>query len=664
MRLIKKEHIHYYLLIFFTSFLLSSNTIAHDFAWDDKIVIEKNPRVQKGISGIPELFTKYKSQYQYDQYGYRPITLSSFAIDYSLSKGNPHFSHFMNVFYYTVLSVLIFIFLTALTPKYHPSFSLFITLLFLAHPLHVEVVANIKSRDEIFGLAFSIASLIYFLGFLQTQKYVLLVGTLITFLLAYLSKENSITVLAIYPMLAIFNKSFIKVKSIIIYFASFILLFIISYIIYKYAEQSTAQAELTEGLGIYQENGILGNSFLQVWKTNIKIANALHILLLYLKNFLIPFPLVYYYGSNMIPSTSWSNPMIWLSIGIHLSLFVLGIKKIKTRPEILFGFLFYLISISVYTHVLRTLSDTMADRFLFTASMGLCILFIGLLGLILKTNWEELIDKKTKKQIAVKLWIKSHRSVSILILVFVLAFSGLSFSRNKVWKDDFTLVTNDLPYMENCSRAHYYYASMLNKQIAENHNKKAKLENTMIKHYERSMEISDHAYLSYLELGTYYCREGNQNAGISVLKKGMKLFPEASDLSFFLGQTYVLMNQNDSAVPYLESSIKLAYNTATNYYFLGIAYSRVKRLNDALALMDKGIQKFPDQLDLMYDALGHIYFDNGMLDKSIESTFMQMKHGKDTKEGYKDIIGRCYASGEKERGDNYLQEARAKGIVF
>src|SRR5687767_1649687 len=125
----------YPLLIFIAAFAVYANTISHDYAWDDKIVIEKNPRVQKGIAGIPDLFTKYNSEFQYDQYGYRPITLASFAIDYSLAKGNPHFSHFMNVFYFSILSVLIFVFLTTLFPSYNRIIPFLTTLLFVAHPL-------------------------------------------------------------------------------------------------------------------------------------------------------------------------------------------------------------------------------------------------------------------------------------------------------------------------------------------------------------------------------------------------------------------------------------------------------------------------------------------------------------------------------------------------
>ena len=79
-----KAHWTFGLIIFLLAFIQYSNTLGHDFAWDDKIVIQENDRVQQGFSGIPELFLKYNSDLRKDQYGYRPITLTSFAIDYAV----------------------------------------------------------------------------------------------------------------------------------------------------------------------------------------------------------------------------------------------------------------------------------------------------------------------------------------------------------------------------------------------------------------------------------------------------------------------------------------------------------------------------------------------------------------------------------------------------
>lgn len=684
----KKRPLATYLVLFLVAFLLYANTIPHKYAWDDKIVIEKNPRVKKGIIGIPDLFVKYNSQFKYDKYGYRPITLTSFAIDYSLSDGNPSFSHFMNAFYYAVLCVLIFIFLSTLFSGYHPAFALLVSFLFIVHPLHVEVVANIKSRDEIFGMLFSVLSFICFIRYFENlptgqagKKISWLLYSILTYFLAFLSKENAITVLGIYPFLVWIKKIKISKKQILTSAITLLLLSVFSIIVYYFASHSTIGAEASIGKGIYEENGILGNSFFHLSGFGRKLPNAIHILGLYLKNFLIPYPLVFYYGYNVIPVTGWGNMAVILSLLIHLFLFIVGIKYIKKRPEILFGFLFYAVTISIYTHLLKTLSDTMADRFLFVGSLGLCILLVGLVGLIFKINWTEKIEMRflhsckqpplaSRNDKTVGESAKFNGVVLYAFIIMGLIFSGLTISRNGVWKDDLTLVSHDLPFLENCSRVHYYYANLINtrmskeKTLNNNLQKKMKLETDMVKHYQRSMEISDYAYLSYLELGTYYCRELKYDQGIHILQKGITLFPEAPELSFFLGQTYVLTNQNDLAVPLLEKSIKLSYNQATNYYFLALAYSRTNKYNKALKVVDDGMGKFEKEKGLFYDALGFIYFEHNQLDKSIDATLKMAEYGKPEKEVYSYVIGRCYAKGDIAKANHYREEARLKGIVF
>lgn len=672
----KNKSIATYLVLFFVAFLLYSNTIPHDYAWDDKIVIDKNPRVQEGIKGIPQLFVKNNSKFQYDKYGYRPITLMSFAIDYDLTKdaktkkGNPSFSHFMNAFYYGILCVLIFIFLTALFKDYHPAFAWLITILFIAHPLHVEVVANIKSRDEIFGFLFAMISFIYFLKYFEQKKVSYILYSFFAYLLAFLSKENAITVLGIFPLILFIKRIRPSKKQWIISAAGLFLLTAVSLVIYYLSSHSTAGVESSMGKGIYEENGILGNSFFHLSGIARKLPNAVHVLGLYLKNFIIPYPLVFYYGENVIPVTGWGNVVVIISLLVHAGLLVLGIKYFKKRPEILFGFLFYAITISIYTHLFRTLSDTMADRFLFFGSLGLSILLLGLVGLVFKINWKPVLDKKGIADLSLKNFINLKKPALYGFMLLVLVFSGLTIVRNGVWKNDLTLVTHDLPYLENCSRCHYYYASLLNKQMVDdptlvnNLPKKQKIEMEMVKQYRRSMELSKYAYLSYLELGTYYCREFRYDEGIPILKKGAELFPEAPDLSFYLGQTYVLIDKSELAVPYLEKSVQSSYNQATNYYFLSLAYSKTGRHEDALRVVDEGMKKFDKDKGMFYDALGFIYFDHKDLDKSIEATFKLADYGKPLKDVYSYVIGRCFALGNTAKGNFYKEEARLKGIVF
>lgn len=655
---IKKFKNHIILFVF--SFIVFANTIGHDFVWDDKIVIQENPRVKKGISGIGDLFTKYKTDFQYDQYGYRPVTLSTLAIEYDLSGGSPHFSHFMNVFYYSVLAVLIYILLMALFPKYHPIYAMLITGLFIAHPLHVEVVANIKSRDEILGLLFSIVSLLTFVQYLRSGKITKLIITIVCFLMAYLSKENAIVMLGIYPTIFIIDYKLVTKKSILPLMLSMLLMAITGILIYRYASTSMAGMGESTGLGIYKENGILGNSLLYVDGLSNKLANAFNLLFKYVKNFMIPYPLIYFYGYNVVPVSSWSNPLVLISFLLHLTLFGIGVYKIKHYPAILFGFMFYVITISIYIHVVRPVADTMADRFMFAPSLGLIICLLGLLQWMFKVDFKQLQVAK----LSLKDALKKSKVISVPIIITSLIFGGLTMKRNTVWADDMTLISHDLPNMENCSRAHFYYASLLKKEMFENPSKRLKNEPLMIKHYQRSIAISDSAYLSYLDLGTYLCSVGRFSEGIPVLEKATVLFPKAPDPSYFLGQSYVLQGRFKEAIPHLSKSIELAYKNPHNYYFLAVAYSKEKQFDQAIQTIDLGMKAFPAEKLMYTDGLAHIYYDKGDLEKSISYSLEMISLGKPAGEVYGKIISRCIEAGNMELANKYKEEAGKLGIVF
>lgn len=647
----------YSIILLIVAFIQYSNTLNHEFAWDDKIVIEENPRVQRGISAIPDLFVKYNSKFRNDKYGYRPIVLSSFALDISLGgKNNPGFHHLMNVMYYALLCFILFIFLKKLFSPYDSFFAFIITLLFTLHPLHTEVVANIKSRDEIFSLIFSVLSFLALIQFIQTQKWWYLVFTAVTYLMAYLSKENAILILFFYPVIGIF-KSGLLFKKNWIYLSLIPILILVSLYILKAAASSEAGKEFTEGLGVFEESQMLGNSLIYTHGIINKLANAFMLLIRYIKLFVIPYPLVYFYGYNMIYPVSWASPIVWISLFTQIGLLTLGIIKRKDRPEILIGYVFFIITISLYLHLVRPLSDTMADRFAFTPSLGLCISFIGILGLIFKIDWKKKIEKPI-------VFIQKNTIVSTVLIFIFMIFSYLTFNRNKAWKNDDTLVKTDMKHLENCSRAHFYYASQLHKQIFKNPSRRNQLEGEMVKHYKRSVEITDSAYYAYIEWGNYFCNQYRYYEGIPILEKAVSIYPNAADPAFFLGQAYVHTEQYKKAIPLLEKSNKLAPRQWGGYFFLSISYGKTGKFQEGIDLAKEGLKKFPNMSKEFYDALGHIYYDKGVLDSSVAYTLKMLDHGAPPKDVYGRVIGRYIAKGNQEKANEWKEIARQKGVTY
>ena len=153
------EEYSLWILVIF-SLLLYSNTIGFEYVLDDGIVTTKNRFVQAGWAGIYDIFTH---GYLYGFNGmnnqsYRPIALATMAIEKAIFGNSPIISHFFNTLFFAFGVGLLFTFFTKIFQQKNKYLPFVAALLFAAHPIHTEVVANIKSRDELLAFCFMLLS--------------------------------------------------------------------------------------------------------------------------------------------------------------------------------------------------------------------------------------------------------------------------------------------------------------------------------------------------------------------------------------------------------------------------------------------------------------------------------------------------------------------------
>lgn len=643
------------LILFVFAFLIYANTLNHDFAWDDSIVITENPRVKMGLKGIPDLFIKYNSEYKSDKYGYRPIVLISYAIEYTFFKDNAKPGHFMNVLYFGILCVVLYNLLRKLFPVFKNSLAFFSCLIFIAHPVHTEVVANIKSRDEIFALLFALLSCSHLKEYTTFKKIKHLIFAILLFLMAFLSKESAVIFLILIPLYFLQTTTAVSFKNLIKPTLLIVCIGLLCFLIIKLYTSSQYGSQASLGSGIYHESGILGNSFFYTSVLVTKLANALLILMLYLKNFFYPVQQLYYYGYNQIPVANWGQSIVIISLLIHLSLFSIAFLQFKKNKVLSFAIIFYLISISIYTHLLRTLADTMADRFLFTPSIGLCLILCLIIAKIFKINFKKLsVDDLIRTNPRIK-----SRGFQITMSIILIAFVLKTVARNKVWKNDESLISNDMPHLENCARAHNYYADVLQKKLASNYD--VKTETLMIEHYLKSIAISNASYYSYVGLGNYYKKIKKYNLAISLFDSMCQIYPNQADPHYYLGDSYLQINEPIKALGHLKKSLALAPNVPSTYFSLGLTYSKLGEFEKAISTIKMAISKFGESSNFS-EALGIIYFEKGDLEKSTQNTLQLIKYGVDAQTIYKIIIGRYQFNKQDSMAALIYKDAVAKGV--
>ncbi len=201
----------YYYLFGLIAFLLFANTLGHGYNMDDGMVTSNHRLTSKGLSAISEIFTSpYYSDAMGYAYGYRPIVHLSFALEHELFGQKPGAGHFINVILFALSVVLFFKLLVKWAGEKNILFAGIATLLFAIHPIHTEVVASLKNRDEILAFLFSIWAGLSAYKYVTKGKWTSIVSIFLLFSLAMLSKKS------VYPMAFILPAAFLLNREITI----------------------------------------------------------------------------------------------------------------------------------------------------------------------------------------------------------------------------------------------------------------------------------------------------------------------------------------------------------------------------------------------------------------------------------------------------------------
>lgn len=447
-RFFENNKLVYCLLVAF-SFLLYGNTISHSYSLDDDLVTStdrfRHELVEKGIGGLGAIFKSNYAVNDEQNYDYRPISTYSFAIEWTLfgeSENHVHISHFINVLLYSILGIILFQLLQVLFGKGYEVFNFLITLLFLAHPIHTEVVNSLKNRDEILSLLFALLATIQTIKFIDKKQFSRLLFATMLILLSILSKKSSMPFIVIIPLIVYFFREVSWKKITFIVLALFSSRIIISLLKINLIEKGKIRDYL------FIENPLFEAS---LWE---RIPTYFYTNYLYLEKFIFPFDLNYYYGFNAIPIIGFTSVMFIISLLLFISLLAYAIGTIKKKSVFSFGILFFFISIGGAANLLYPMVGIFAERLAFFASLGLCILLTAGIFKLCKLNPNDILTGVKSKKI--------YLSFGAILLIM----STLTIQRNPAWKNKLTLFLEDAPSLKKSAKANSLLGQELQFQAA------------------------------------------------------------------------------------------------------------------------------------------------------------------------------------------------------
>jgi tetratricopeptide (TPR) repeat protein len=579
------------LILGLVTFGLNIVTVRNYYNLDDYHIAKNNPDFEQGIKAIPKIFVTQYSSLDDKSYGYRPLIRTSFAIEYQFFGKNPAVSHFLNTLFYIIIILLLFKILNRLLRNYHYLFPFIIVLLYAAHPIHTEVVASLKNRDELFMLLFGLLALDQSIKYADFRKKKHIYWALAMFFLSALSKPTAAAFFFIIPLSLYFFtdielKTILRITGLVAVIA---LAAAFGPFLYLPPHDRTL-AMLENPLSV--QGGFINH-----------IAYAGFSLFFYLKLLILPHPLRYYYGYNLFPDMSLTNIWVILAILVHLALFVFAILQLKKKNILSYIILVYLTSIVLFTNLFKPVPGIIAERFLLVPSLAFCF---ALGYLIFRLFFQDPEEKKISG-------IKTFGILSLVVLILI-PYSAKTIIRNKQWQTEYTLYKADMPYLYDSFKGNDLYANEIMKSVNRELAKPVnvlKFVDPQIKeaigHWNRAIEILPDASSPYRNLGIIYSRiYKHYDTAIVFFNKTLQLEPDDAMTYFNLGMTYEGMKDYNKAIEYLQKSLDLDTTSINTRSRMANIYYGIGEFKKAIEL-NQDIMRISPNEALPYVNIGNYY---------------------------------------------------------
>jgi tetratricopeptide (TPR) repeat protein len=585
---------------------------------DDQTAIVQNRHTHEGLSGLPSIFTSaYRAGVDDRKEGlYRPLSIALFAIEWQISPGNPHLSHWVNVLLYVLTAFVLFVALGLFFEKQNTLLPFIATLLFVAHPIHTEVVANIKSRDEILCLLFSLIALWASVMYARQGGITYLVAAGVALFLAMLSKETAVTMALMVPMTVYFFQpsGTKRLKNILISAVPFAVAFTV---------YMSMRLSVLRGLSNFEEISIINNSIAAAGSDlATRSATAVSIVGRYLWLLVFPNPLCFDYSYNTIPLASWSDTTPLFSLTAIMALAVMAFRGFKSRNAFAWGILFVGGTLALVSNIFFLIEATLGERFLYMPSVGFCVALSVLLARMFKVNVNSISYS------SVSTFIQANKGILSVVTIVAALYGVATFSRNAAWKNNITLTANDVQTHPRSVRIRHAYGNLL-----------------VMEHGLKERDpIRKKSFL---------------DEGIKQLTEAVKILPEYGDAWFDLGMGYKELQDYKSAIVCFENAMKYtARETAPYYVASGAAYGEDGQYERAFELLNKAIQLDPasgdayNNIGLFYSRAGNHAMSIQMLNRAIQLS------PKDDSPPYN--IGNTYvALGDAQTAIEYYKHAIA-----
>lgn len=540
-------------LFLICSLLLYVQTFSGTWLMDDLPVIVNNPDIWSFRNFLANSLPG------------RPLRELSFLLDYSFFGLDPWGYHFQNIFWHALNCWLLY--LLAIRLKLSVTIAWLSSLLFLIHPIHVEVVANSSHRKDSLALAFLLMALLSYMKSFESkspsQRVFCLCSSVFLWVAAFYAKGNSVVFPAIviayeYSMVPEDKRILVKWKSLVPFLAVLSIIATIGWYFYISALPSFKYSVI---------GAFIKNESLASFSTTAYLLMVLKSYAFMLSKLILPLDLSMEYVYSVPKSVL--DPWVLSALITIPAICVMALKFRKSHPQ-----LFFLLALSAIlwlptANIVWYFSYFAADRYMYAPSAGLCIFAVLVSEHVVKVY----------RQYLVFVWI-----------VILCAFTLLTWKQTAVWHDETSLYSQMLKVSPRSLEAMVGLSSAY----------------FSVKNYDLSARYAQQAIARdptderpFVNLGTLYDISGKTDMAIEMYKTALKLRPENFNTYVNLGVAYERANNLSEAEIALNNALKLNNNFVPAWFNLGVVRYRKNDRQGARLAFSEVLMRDPSNQDAL-----------------------------------------------------------------
>jgi protein O-mannosyl-transferase len=553
----KKHNFLFILIILAAGIIAYSNSFDCSFHFDDRNIL--NSASVKSTTTLGDWIRLFPS---------RPLGILTFAANYHIHKLDIRGYHLVNLMIHLINALLVWwlTWITFSTPvmkdlpiSRHKNTIAFLTgLLFVSHPLATQSVTYIAQRFTSLATLFYLLSLSLFVkGQLQennTKVLLLFSASVLVAVCGILTKEIVFTLpFAIILYDYCFIKEFPrkpKLKDQSLIFSLVILIIFSFFLLGNFSGHIFNTVAPDQG---YPYSISMKEYFLTQFR----------VILTYIRLFFLPFNQNLDYDYSL--SAGFLEMKTFLSFAALLSILLAGILLFKKYRLISFGIFWFFLTLSVESSIIPVSQNVIFEHRTYLAGFGFFIAFTGAFFCFFKEQY--------------------YKIALIILVAIALVNTALTYQRNKVWKNEYTLWSDCLAKSPNKAR--------VNNEIGTAYSELGKYEQA-IEHLNKAINLNKNYAEPYYNRGTVYGQLGQYQRTIDDCSEAVRLKHDYVNAYNNRGNAYAALGLYQEAIKNYSETIRLMPDYFPVYVNRGDAYLSISQYQKAIEDYNKAIYLMPD----------------------------------------------------------------------